>query len=207
MAEGRRPSRAPRRFREEAINVQLGNLLAARGLEATAETIEAGGRPDVLIILGGLKLVLEGRTEAQRQSLMRDAQARVEEGLADMAMAIVYPRGLETARDMAELSRQIELAHYDGAIFHFDRQGIASMPFAGASLDELIQTINAVFRLRVQNDIVREQVANLEGTIEDIVSQASTTDLFFSSAVLVGRLKAALGIEANAGKTTDDDGD
>jgi len=207
MADGRRSSRAPRRFREEAINVQLGNILAARGLEATAETIEAGGRPDVLIILGGLKLVLEGRAEAQRQSLMRDAQARVEEGLADMAMAIVYPRGLETARSMAELSRQIEVARYDGAIFYFDRRGIASMPFTGASLDELIQTINAVFRLRVQNDVVREQVANLEGTIEDIVSQASMTDLFFSSAILVGRLKAALGIEADAGKTTDNDGD
>lgn len=182
------------RYREEVINVQLANILASRGLEANAETIEAGGRPDVLVNLEGLKLVVEGRTEAARANLLRDAEKRVEHALADISMAVVYPEYLKTAASMAALTRKIEEARYDGAIFYLNSKGVASLSFHEATLDELIQTINSVFRLRVQNEVVRDQVSQLQGTIEDVVAQASATNLFFNSDVLVSRLKEALGV-------------
>lgn len=207
MAPGESPSRAAHRFSEETINVHLATLLADRGLDAAAETIQTGARPDVLVLLGGLKLVIEGRSEKRRESLMRDASERVAEGLADIAIGLLYPHSLYSARSMTDLSRKIESAGYDGAIFYFGREGIESSPFEGASLDELVQTINAVFRLKVRNDVVREHVANLQSTLEDVVSQASMTDTFFSSKVLVRRLKAALGIEADASETADTERD
>jgi hypothetical protein len=186
------------RFREEAINVQLANILGTRGLEANAETIARGGRPDVLISLEGLKVILEGRTASQQAALMRDATERVEDGLADISIAVVYPRDLKTATSMTDLTRKIEAARYDGRIFYIASAGLASTLFEGASLDEVIQYINTVFRLRVQNDVVREQVAQLRDAIERAVDQASASNLFFRSDVLIGRLKQALGIDPNA---------
>lgn len=189
--------KTPHRFSEETINVQLATLLTSRGLDANAETIDRGLSPDVLIILEGLKLVLEGRNETQRSSLMRHCKKRVEDGVADISMAILYPEELKTAINMADLARAIENSRFDGEIFYVGRAGIASTPFRAASLDEIVQTINTVFRLRVQNEIVREQVANLQETIEQVVSHATRTNLFFNSDVLVKRLKEALGIEGH----------
>jgi len=181
-------------FREEVINVHLAAALSRRDLDATPETILAGARPDVLIVLAGLKLVLEGRSRTQRKTLMADARERVEDGVADIAIGVLYPTNLRNAASVNELAANIEAARYDGEIFCFGRQGIESTPFVGAALDELAQTVNSVFRLRVQNDVVREQVVGLEGMLDDTVSRASTTDLFSRSAVLVQRLKQALGI-------------
>jgi hypothetical protein len=181
-------------FREEAINVLLANTLAGRGLDANPETIEVGGRPDILILLEGLKLVLEGRTTQDRDSLLQDARERVELGIADISIAIFYPKGLAVAATINQLKESIESARYDGSLFFFDRNGLTSTSFEGDSIDELVQTINSTFRLRIQNDVVREQVAQLEQTIENVVDDASSTNLFFSSEVLVGKLKHALGI-------------
>jgi len=189
-------------FREEAINVLLANLLAARGLDANPETIEAGGRPDILILLEGLKLVLEGRAAHHRNSLLQDARERVEVGIADISMAVVYPEDLSRAATINDLKAHIESSRYDGSLFFFDKNGLTSTPFEGASVDEIVQTINSTFRLRIQNDVVRDQVAQLEATIEKVVDEASSTNLFFSSDVLVGRLKQALGIASDA--ETDD---
>jgi len=188
------------RFREEAINVLLGSLLAGRGLDANAETIKAGGRPDVLINLGGLKLVLEGRQSNLRNVLYDDAEARIDDGLADFSIAVLYPAGLESAADMTELKSNIEASQFDGAIFYINGAGIARKEFMHASLDELIQMINTVFRQRVQNDVVRQQVAQLEGTITEIVDRASKSDLFFDSDVLADRLKHALGMSDGEAK-------
>jgi hypothetical protein len=182
------------RFREEVINVQLANILAAQGLDANAETIVGGGRPDVLINLDGLKLVLEGRTVVSKKDLMRDADRRVQDGLADISMALVYPEDLKTAATMSDLTRKIESARYDGAIFYLNSKGVATLPFYSSALAELVETINDVFRLRVQNEVVRDQVTGLRDTIEGVVEQASATNLLFDSDVLASRLKEALGV-------------
>ena len=186
------------KFREEVINVQLATILASQGLDANAETIVSGRLPDVLINLEGIKLTLEGRTSSQQASLMRDASKRIEEGLADISMAIVYPEGLGRASSMARLQAQIESSRYSGAVFYIDSIGLASISFENASLDEIVQTINTVYRLRIQNDVVRDQVKSLNDTIERVVQQASLNNLFFNSEALVTRLKHALGIDANA---------
>ena len=198
------------KFREEVVNVQLATILASKGLDANAETVVRGRLPDILINLEGIKLMLEGRTSSQQASLMRDARKRIEEGLADISMAIVYPEGLGYASSMAQLKAQIESSRYLGTVFYLDSIGLASVPFADASLDEIVQTINTVYRLRIQNDIVRDQVKNLDDTIERVVQQASLNNLFFNSEALVTRLKHALGIDANArtkGTGSDSDAD
>lgn len=184
------------RFREEVINVQLANALTARGLAANAETIQSTGRPDVLIYLDGLKLVIEGRAQNRpRASLEEDAKERVLEGAADISMAIVYPEDLGIALGMAELGSKIEAASYDGVIFSFKEEGITSRSFSEARLGELVEVINNVFHLCVRNNVVQEHVKRVEHTIGKVVDQMFVTNLFSNSEALVARLKAALGIE------------
>jgi len=183
------------KHREEVINVHLAALLEERGLEANAETISKKGRPDVLINLDGLKLVLEGRHESQRESLLSDAQKRVTEGLADISMGVLYHPSLYTATSTAELRSRLEDGSYSGAVFFFDETGIGEQPFTNSSLDNLVETINRVFLLRVQNDVVRTHVKMVEEALDNVVEQASVTSLFYASEALVARLRTALGIE------------
>jgi len=68
------------RFREEVINIHFANILERYGLVASPETIHAKGRPDVLIVIGGLKLIIEGRFMAG-PDLIKDVKKRVEIGL------------------------------------------------------------------------------------------------------------------------------
>ena len=51
-----------------------------------------------------------------------------------------------------------------------------------------------MFRLRVQNDVIKYQVNAVEAAIEKAVSGATVTNLFHASETLVARLSVALGL-------------
>jgi hypothetical protein len=182
------------RYREEVINVELAKFLSSRGLEAHAETIERRSLPDVLIHLGGLKLVIEGRAASQRASLMVDAERRVSDGLADLSMAVLYPEGLNSADSMAALGKKIASSRYSGAIFFYASKGIDFLEFTDATLDELAEAIRTAFRVRVRNEVVREHVRRVEEAIEAVVRYSAETTLFSSSTTLIKRLGKALGV-------------
>ncbi|NJL59514.1 MAG: hypothetical protein HC887_07600 [Desulfobacteraceae bacterium] len=50
------------RHREESVNTQLAILLTRHGVIAESETIHQSGsqRPDVMFVLGGLRVIIEG---------------------------------------------------------------------------------------------------------------------------------------------------
>jgi hypothetical protein len=92
---------ATQRNREEVINTQLAILISRLGVTADAETIHVHGqhRPDVLFELRGLRVVIEGKVEdvpTADQIVLGDARKRVQNGIAHMAAAVVYPLILRT---------------------------------------------------------------------------------------------------------------
>lgn len=89
------------RSREEAANVQLAIVISELGVDADAETIHARGkhRPDVLFLLRGLRVVVEGKFAdhgAADAEVLKDARGRVASGIAHIAAAVVYPVELRT---------------------------------------------------------------------------------------------------------------
>ena len=48
-------------FREEVVNVELARLLNKYGLNADPETIISRRLPDVMVVVSGVKINLEGR--------------------------------------------------------------------------------------------------------------------------------------------------
>src|SRR5579864_3562140 len=160
-----------RRHREEAINLKLADALAGMGLDADAETIQSKGRPDVIINLSGVKLALEGRDSASKASLWKYAQARVTDGLAEIALALEYPGDLYTTKTPAS-GHAIQSAHLSGKIFYFAESAIQENRFESASLPEIAEIIRQAFSLIVRNDIVRQQVDRVESAISAAVETA-----------------------------------
>lgn len=79
--------------------VKLAELLSRSGLLSVPESIlsERAGRRMPDIIVGnywGVRVVLEGRTGDQRsvrERLERDCRRRIEEGVAAIAIGVIYP--------------------------------------------------------------------------------------------------------------------
>ena len=97
------------REHEHTLNVWLAGLLRERGLTAQQERILRGRRIDVDIRVGPVKIALEaeqGQTKAKRREAIQDADRRLEQRLAECAIAVCYPSGI-TAPDEIPNSRML----------------------------------------------------------------------------------------------------
>jgi len=93
--------------REEVLNVYLALLLTKRGIVAAPEQIlsrvlESGrAMPDVLVDYQGLRTVIEGKVhtgKAAERAVIKDIKNRVEQGIAHLGIAVLYPLSLRTAK-------------------------------------------------------------------------------------------------------------
>lgn len=91
------------RHREEVINVYLAECIRDMGVHASGEQIEfKGGRramPDVLFGYMGLRCMIEGKFDDHadaRQAVFENASNRVANGIAHIAMGVVYPAHIRT---------------------------------------------------------------------------------------------------------------
>ena len=96
------------REHEHTLNVQLGDELKRRGLDARAELIQLGNRRriDVQVRIGSAVIAVEaehGQSPAKQAEAIRDADARLEQGLAACAVAVCYPD--DTTRETLPAAR------------------------------------------------------------------------------------------------------
>lgn len=99
--EGQRPW-------ESALNLRLGNdLLPVEGLRSRGEHQVDGKRFDVWVDIGGATVAVEAKLGFHhKQAAARAAAERLEDGLADAAVAVCYPDRLT---DPSHLSRDTEV--------------------------------------------------------------------------------------------------
>lgn len=108
---------------EQKFNIALARLLREQGLQAEAEVKQPGGRRlDVMVDVDGSRVVLEGEI-GNRRGALGDAYARLEQGLADAAIAICYPEIQEPERDL----REVEAAPVDGEWRRTDLAELATL--------------------------------------------------------------------------------
>jgi len=87
------------RHREEVLNTVLAACLGSRGADADPETILKRGRvrPDIIANVRGLRCALEGKIADAPQAettVLSDARRRIDQGIAHLAIAVVYPAAL-----------------------------------------------------------------------------------------------------------------
>ena len=87
----------PPHTQEEILNGKLAELLTAQDVPAKPEQREGGKRMDVVADVDGLRVVLEAETGFHRkQQAIKDADARLKQGLTTIVFALCYPDGVTT---------------------------------------------------------------------------------------------------------------
>ena len=126
------------REHEHTLNVWLADLLRQRGLNAQQERMQRGGRIDVDIRVGPVKIALEakqGETNAKKREVIADADRRLKQGLAECAVAICYPDGI-TRSEQITRSRMLWTIRAPKALVPADEAR-----WSDADLDELVSII------------------------------------------------------------------
>lgn len=110
-------------YRQEVLNVLLAQVLQARGVASAPEQIlhvKGQGRkmPGVIVNFNGLRTAIEGeigyRSNACELAL-QSARQRVEQGIAHIGVAVVYPEYLTTL-DFQTLQTQFAASEFEIAL-------------------------------------------------------------------------------------------
>ncbi len=127
---------------ESALNTWLAAALRERQLDANEESAQGGGRRlDVEVQLGYIKVALEaeqGHAAGKKRSAIKDADARLDQELADCAVAVCYPDNLFSADDLARCEVLYALRT------HKDRPPAAKTKWQLGDLDQLARVIKKI---------------------------------------------------------------
>jgi hypothetical protein len=194
--------------REEVVNVALAEHLERRGLVSIPETIrrsvsKPGDRqlPDITIFdLLGIRMVIEGRFDsgkAARDSLLKDAKERVEQGISPVCLAALYPVELRSVESMPKLRSRIGHAILKMRVISEGGDG----EWVEGTVDDIAEALKHSYELIISDDVVATAVEELESSID------FASDLFIHSEGLKAGFRHVLGIPEETDKADDDEGD
>jgi hypothetical protein len=190
-------------IRQEVLNVLLAQLLHERGLEVAPEQMikdPAGFRrmPDVIVDFQGLRLAIEGEFDSgtAHKKASNSANQRVEDGIAHMGMALVYPSTLrEMGGTINELKRSLATARLEFAIITENEATpqesllpvVVRPPaqFVRGELDDLAEALRKSYERLVEDRVLERAVKFLDHAIEvfagSLTPQPATTIRFASA--------------------------
>jgi len=157
-------------YRQEVFNVLLAQLLYKRGVISAPENIVklnlAQGRrmPDVIVSFNGLRTAIEGEVgdHADAPTLaLKSARGRVEEGIAHIGIAVVYPEHL---RQVEFGALEEELAQSELAIAVVTESGDTG--FVNGNVNRLENALRHAFDQLLKEDVVARAVATLDSGID-----------------------------------------
>lgn len=157
-------------YRQEVFNVLLAQLLEERGIVSAPEAVlkitpeKLRRLPDVIVDFNGLRTVIEGEVDDQPDARMRallSARRRVEEGIAHIAIAIVYPAHLRK-EEFHELKGALSMSELDMAIITESEDS----GFIKGGIDLLEGALRRAFDKLIEEDVVAQAVSVLEAGIE-----------------------------------------
>lgn len=189
------------RRREEVLNTTLAEILTSYGLPAEPETIVSGKLPDVMMmIMGGLKVIIEGKESTSRKALEEQAQTRLEAGLADISIALVYPKTLYEVGEPGDLRDKMDASRYSGTVYYWSRKGITMEQFVELSIKELAEVLNHAYGVYIQNDLLATKITEIEDGITRLTGEGQQRSLAFYSPAVQQKLRKALGIGESDGE-------
>ncbi len=168
------------RYREEVLNVLFAIILGERGVLSVPETImqrTLGRRlPDIVIAdFWGVRTVIEGRfsdAPGVVKSLEQDAKRRVEEGLAQVCIAVIYPEALRI-QSFDKLKDSLANSTFRIRVFTQASDG----EWNPGNTNELAAMLRRAYDGMIKEDVLEAAVQELRSSIED-----SAQDLLESKA-------------------------
>lgn len=179
-------------FRQEVLNVILAQLLQERGVVSAPETIikreidKNIRMPDVVVDYNGLRTIIEGEFEdsGAEQKALKSAWRRVDETIAYIGVAVVYPSMLKTV-DFVKLKETMREIDYKVAIITESGE----TAFVLGKLDYLAVALADAFANLIKEDVVSKAVAKIDAAVEYF---AGTIDLKSDA---IDRIADVLGIK------------
>jgi len=206
--------------RQEVLNVLMAQLLQERGIVAAPEQIlkdPFGSRrmPDVLVDYQGLRLVIEGEFEspAAKDKASRFALRRVEEGIAHIAMALIYPASLrQLGPNLAHLKEALAQAHLQFSVVTESEAIQAQLSFeevpdrkkeivsfARGQLGELVDALRSAYQILAEDRVLERAIEVLNNGIGEFLYHLKPT------ATMTARFAAAVELrELPGGKSATD---
>lgn len=174
--------------REEAFNTKLADVLSKSGIlyipESIFRKLKHRRLPDIFAQYWGIRVVLEARfvkNKQEKKKLENDCLKRIEDGLAVIAVGIIYPMDLRFA-DWESVENAIR--HSKLLIRMFSENG--SGEWFTSDLRGLSEMLRICYESLVNEDVVNTTVDELKQSIEMVSMDLS------SSAGTDGRLKELL---------------
>lgn len=179
------------RHREEVLNTVLAEVIVARGLNADPETIRRSGahRPDVYIAFRGMRLGLEGKIDDvanARALVIEDAMKRVDAGLTQMSIAVIYPEQLR-ATPFDQLAQDLSRAQFSFCVC--TEGGVGD--WRSGSIDLILNELRRAHDAMATDDIVRQAAESLSVYLQDVAT------VFQENPATCDRLVDLLGIGTN----------
>ena len=156
-------------YREEVLNVLLAQLLDEQGIvSAPEQSLKQASKsrriPDVLVLFRGLRTAIEGKVDDHTtavEDVLKDVRGRVEQGIAHIGIAVLYPPALRKIQFpllKSELGKaRLRIAIYSEA----GEQG-----WSDGDVNYLGAMLRRTFEQLVEEDVVTQAVAALDAGVE-----------------------------------------
>ena len=130
------------RVREETVSVLLSEMLEEAGI-SNLSLLNLGGIPDIYVLFGGVRLILETKEQGQRAELISQLKNRLSHNMCEVAIGLEYPSSLVSSglelpttrvvRDRLRLTRLIAMCYSHGSteerlVFGETHVTVASLP-------------------------------------------------------------------------------
>jgi hypothetical protein len=156
-------------YREEVLNVLLAQLLDEQGIVSAPEqslkrATQTRRIPDVLVLFRGLRTAIEGKVgdhPTAADDVLRDARGRVEQGIAHIGVAIIYPASL---RQIPFPSLKSELGKVKLRIAICSEAG--EQGWTDGDINYLGAMLRRTFDQLIEEDVVTQAVAALDAGVE-----------------------------------------
>ena len=183
-------------YRQEVLNVILAQILRERVVVSVPEKVlkeilsKKRRMPDVMVDFMGLRTVIEGEVDDQpdaKKKAWESARKRVEEGIAHIGVALVYPAFLRQL-DLEQLKTQMAECQFEIAVAaesEFGDQG-----FNSGNVNYLAEILRKTFDQLVKEDVVAQAVALLDAGIDQVASAVRHSPGFVPKAAQILGIKA-----------------
>jgi hypothetical protein len=156
-------------YRQETLNIAFAQILHAEGIALAPESVlradERRRLPDIILDYRGLRLMVEGEVDDQlepEEKAYRAARRRLEEGLAHIAIGVVYPALLRNV-PFKKLHRTI---HENRLRFVALIPSALEASFVEGKVSDFRDMLERAYDHLLREDEVSEAVAIIESAVE-----------------------------------------
>lgn len=188
---------------EPTLNVVLAHLLRRRELQALGEVVihrkakGVGKKPDVLLTVNGVRVIIEGKfaTSGVESTLEKQCLDRIEDGLCEICIAIIYSRMPVTSLTltMKEVEAKLLNSKFQALVayvappeaeqlaLHFNTEptippGLRKIGWYEVDINQLANLVRASYTSVVSEDILGKAVESFASALQSAAEKLITSN-------------------------------